>query len=69
VIEVQNPPVSFSNNDRLIVTNGLGQMVHQTLFNQKRIEISTENWSTGVYNLTIYANGKMIPIKKVSKMD
>jgi predicted transcriptional regulator len=69
VIEVQNPQVAFSNNDRLVVTNGLGQIVHTAAFNQKMIEISTTEWAAGIYNLTIYSNGKVIPMKKVVKMD
>jgi PKD repeat protein len=69
VIEIQNPNVVFGANDRLVVTNTLGQLVHQTVLNQKMTEISTEEWAAGIYNLTIYSNGTVIPMKKVVKMD
>jgi Ig-like domain CHU_C associated/PKD domain/Secretion system C-terminal sorting domain len=68
-VKIENTTVHFGNNDRLIVTNGLGQTVHQAVLNQKITELDTQNWSEGIYNLTIYSNGQMIPVKKVVKVN
>jgi PKD repeat protein len=67
-VKIENTTVELGNNDRLIVTNGLGQIVHQSVLNQKIIELNTQDWATGIYNLTIYTKGQMIPIKKMVKI-
>jgi PKD repeat protein len=67
-IEIENANVIFSNNDKVLVTNALGQVVHQAVLNQKVMSLDTQDWSEGMYNVMIYTNGQMIPVKKVVKV-
>jgi PKD repeat protein len=67
-IEIENTTVNFGNNDKIMVTNALGQMVYQAVLNQKSMSVDTQNWSEGIYNVMIYSNGQMIPVKKVVKV-
>jgi hypothetical protein len=67
-IEIENTTMNFGNNDKIMVTNALGQTVHQAVLNQKVMSLDSQNWSEGIYNVMIYTNGQMIPIKKVVKV-
>jgi PKD repeat protein len=67
-IEIENANVTFSNNDKVLVTNALGQVVHQAVLNQKVMSLDTQDWSEGMYQVMIYTNGQMIPVKKVVKV-
>jgi hypothetical protein len=51
-----------------MVTNALGQVVHQSVLNQKVMSLDTQNWSEGMYQVMIYTNGQMIPVQKVVKV-
>jgi Ig-like domain CHU_C associated/PKD domain/Secretion system C-terminal sorting domain len=67
-IEIENANVTFSNNDKVLVTNALGQVVHQAVLNQKIMSLDTQNWSEGMYQVVIYTNGQRIPVQKVVKV-
>jgi PKD repeat protein len=67
-IEIENATVPFGNNDKIMVTNALGQTVYQAVWNQKRMSLDTQTWSEGMYQVMIYTNGQRIPVKKVVKV-
>jgi hypothetical protein len=67
-IEIENATVQFGNNDKIMVTNAVGQTVHQAVLNQKVMSLDTQDWSEGIYQVMIYTNGQMIPVKKVVKV-
>jgi PKD repeat protein len=67
-IEIENTTMNFGNNDKIMVTNALGQVVYQAVLNQKTMSLDNQNWSEGMYQVMIYSNGQMIPVKKVVKV-
>jgi PKD repeat protein len=67
-IEIENATVPLGNNDKIMVTNALGQVIHQAVLNQKGMSLDTQNWSEGMYQVMLYTNGQMIPVQKVVKV-
>jgi PKD repeat protein len=67
-IELENTTISFHNEDKIMVTNALGQVVYQGVLNQKSISLETQTWSEGIYNIVLLSNGQTIPVKNVVKV-
>ncbi len=66
-LSIDNQSFTLSGNEQLMVTNGIGQLVYQTVLTAKTLELNTQFWAEGIYNLTLSLNGQRIPLKKMVK--
>jgi YVTN family beta-propeller protein len=53
---------------QIMVTNSIGQTVYQSVLKAKRMQVNTQSWSDGIYNISLYAKGQVIPLKKGIKI-
>jgi YVTN family beta-propeller protein len=66
-LSIENQLFTFRGKERLLVTNGIGQCVYERIWNTPLLELDTQTWAEGIYNLTLDADGVKIPIQKVVK--